>query len=521
MSQRKSWWICVLPLLVIWVVTNFFMTDRVESDLTARTAAAITALPVLDKSSVTVAGRDATLAGAAFSVQSNSDAVNAADNTRGVRLVNDTIAAVAAAKPYIFNAKRDGDKLVLSGNVPLPATRATIIEAAKSSAPNATIVDQMVYAQGAPDGFEAIATYGLAEAGKLSNGALSLSDKAYSIAGQASTAAIYQSALAATRHLPAGATIANVDIRSDAVSPYVFNATKGDGAIKLTGYYPDEQTHKDLLAAVSQRFPNYKLSDELTLGKGAPKDFAGAASAMLLELSGLFSGVGKISDMNVSITGEALSAKAAADFSGELSAAVPNGYKSSATIGIAAQVAANAKAAEDARLAAAAAAKAAEDARQAAAAKAIEDARLAATAKAAEDARLAATAKATDEKSQAAVACKAQFADILAKTKILFDTGKASIQKNSDAVLDNLTATATRCPDAHIEISGHTDSVGNDGTNMQLSRRRAEAVSGYLVKAGIASDRLTAVGYGETRPVASNDTEEGRARNRRIEFDVK
>ena len=74
---------------------------------------------------------------------------------------------------------------------------------------------------------------------------------------------------------------------------------------------------------------------------------------------------------------------------------------------------------------------------------------------------------------------------------------------------------------AHVEISGHTDSVGSDDTNIQLSQRRAEAVADYLVKAGISPEHLNAVGYGKTRPIASNDTEEGRAQNRRIEFDVK
>ena len=120
-----------------------------------------------------------------------------------------------------------------------------------------------------------------------------------------------------------------------------------------------------------------------------------------------------------------------------------------------------------------------------------------------------------------ATECQPRFADILAQGEILFDTGKASIQKDSDAVLDNLTATAMRCADAHVEISGHTDSVGSDDTNIQLSQRRAEAVADYLVKAGIPPERLNAVGYGKTRPIASNDSEEGRAQNRRIEFDVK
>jgi OmpA-OmpF porin, OOP family len=462
MSQRQIWWTGFLLLLIIWAVTNIVMTDSVEGDLAARATAAIAAGPVLDKPSVTVAGRDATLAGTAFSAQGDREAVNAADNTNGIRLVNDTIATVSPAKPYIFDARRDGDKIVLSGNVPLPAARATIIAAARSSAPNVTVVDQMTYAQGAPDGFDAIVAFGLTEAGKLADGEISLADKAYSISGRATTAAIYRAALAATRQLPAGATAAKIAIGSDEISPYVFDAAKSEGTVKLTGYYPDEQTHQDIVAAIGRRFVGSKLSDELKPGKGAPKEFAEAASAMLQQLSRLSSGVATMSDTSVSVKGDALYAKAAADIPAELSAATPHDYSATAAIGVAAP---------------------------------------------------AAPLPATE--------CQPRFADILAQGKILFDTGKASIQKDSDAVLDNLTATAMRCPDAHVEISGHTDSVGSDDTNVQLSQRRAEAVADYLVKAGIPSDRLNAVGYGKTRPIASNDTEEGRAQNRRIEFDVK
>ena len=119
------------------------------------------------------------------------------------------------------------------------------------------------------------------------------------------------------------------------------------------------------------------------------------------------------------------------------------------------------------------------------------------------------------------IGCPPLFADILGQGKILFDTGQASIQQDSDAVLDHLTAIAMRCPDAQIEISGHTDTIGSDDTNLELSRRRAEAVADYLKKAGIAAERMTAVGYGNTRPIASNDSEAGRAQNRRIEFEVK
>jgi OmpA-OmpF porin, OOP family len=69
-----------------------------------------------------------------------------------------------------------------------------------------------------------------------------------------------------------------------------------------------------------------------------------------------------------------------------------------------------------------------------------------------------------------------------------------------------------------IEIEGHTDDSGNDDFNMDLSQRRAQAVVNFLIKEGVAADRLKAVGYGETRPVADNTSDKGRAANRRVEF---
>jgi OOP family OmpA-OmpF porin len=71
-----------------------------------------------------------------------------------------------------------------------------------------------------------------------------------------------------------------------------------------------------------------------------------------------------------------------------------------------------------------------------------------------------------------------------------------------------------------VEIAGHTDSTGDAAANLALSQQRAEAVLGYLTRAGLASGNFLAKGYGQERPVASNETEEGRARNRRTEFVV-
>ena len=73
-------------------------------------------------------------------------------------------------------------------------------------------------------------------------------------------------------------------------------------------------------------------------------------------------------------------------------------------------------------------------------------------------------------------------------------------------------------PSQLLEVQGHTDAVGNDGYNLTLSLARAQAVQAWLVGNGIASTQLSAQGYGKTRPVADNDSDEGRARNRRVEL---
>jgi OOP family OmpA-OmpF porin len=110
---------------------------------------------------------------------------------------------------------------------------------------------------------------------------------------------------------------------------------------------------------------------------------------------------------------------------------------------------------------------------------------------------------------------------LLAKGTIRFESGRATIDPDSAGLLDRLIETALRCPTADIEIAGHTDADGEDGFNKTLSEKRAQAVMDYLVKAGLPANRFTPVGYGSTQPVASNDTEEGKAQNRRIEFVVR
>lgn len=103
-----------------------------------------------------------------------------------------------------------------------------------------------------------------------------------------------------------------------------------------------------------------------------------------------------------------------------------------------------------------------------------------------------------------------------AKT-ILFDTGKATFQKQTYPVLVAITSILKEYPESKFSIEGHTDSVGSDVLNQKLSEDRAAAVKNYLVENGISSNRLTSAGYGETRPIDTNNTKAGQANNRRVE----
>ena len=121
----------------------------------------------------------------------------------------------------------------------------------------------------------------------------------------------------------------------------------------------------------------------------------------------------------------------------------------------------------------------------------------------------------------AAIDCQASINTILSSGSIHFRTNRADLAPQSHALLNELADMSNQCADAQIEIGGHTDSRGKASYNMNLSQQRAETVLRYLQAASVSADRLSAVGYGETQPVADNATREGRAKNRRIEFTVK
>lgn len=103
---------------------------------------------------------------------------------------------------------------------------------------------------------------------------------------------------------------------------------------------------------------------------------------------------------------------------------------------------------------------------------------------------------------------------------VYFDTNKSAVKGTSASTLDKLAGIFKEYPDSVILIEGHTDSAGPEDYNMDLSKRRAESVTTYLVSQGISSGRFTTKWYGENQPKADNATAEGKAQNRRVELGI-
>jgi outer membrane protein OmpA-like peptidoglycan-associated protein len=107
-----------------------------------------------------------------------------------------------------------------------------------------------------------------------------------------------------------------------------------------------------------------------------------------------------------------------------------------------------------------------------------------------------------------------------ARDGVSFDSSSANLTTSSQSLLNNVAALMGKYPSAILEIRGHTDASGGADANMQLSMDRARSTAAFLVSAGIPVERLRAFGYGESQPVASNDSVAGRQLNRRVEFDL-
>ena len=151
----SKWWPGTIPLAVIWALAAWSSTSPLETELTGRSTAALKDV-VLDKSKITVSGRDITLAADAFSEEGRRNAVAAIEAVPGVRLVNDETRLIPEAKPFVWSAERDVVRVTLTGSSPLPATKGKLLEAARADLGGVEVVDQTNLSRGAPPRFDGV-----------------------------------------------------------------------------------------------------------------------------------------------------------------------------------------------------------------------------------------------------------------------------------------------------------------------------------------------------------------------------
>ncbi|MBN1471667.1 MAG: OmpA family protein [Syntrophaceae bacterium] len=120
----------------------------------------------------------------------------------------------------------------------------------------------------------------------------------------------------------------------------------------------------------------------------------------------------------------------------------------------------------------------------------------------------------------AAVTREGNLLAVTFRGDVTFDTNSTEVRKGLYSEINRVAGVLNQYPQTLIMVEGHTDSVGSDAYNMDLSRRRANAVKNLLVQRGVASSRIEVVGYGKTMPVATNSTETGRQMNRRVEIKI-
>jgi len=456
----RKWWPGLIPLGLLWIWAAWVNTAAWEVDLAGRAATALKS-NVLDRAHIEADGRDLSLNADAFSEEGRQSALSIVEAVPGARLVQDHTRVVPEAKPFAWAGERDVTRFTLSGSVPSPATRGRLDDALRALAGNTEVNDRMEYARGAPPRFDAAVQLLIEQLARLSGGKIELSDTSVSLKGMARDLGGREAIADALKKLPDGFSVSENAIQAP---PYVFQANKDPVAatVTLSGYVPDNNIHTNIVAAAKRKFFSEQIVDNLKASVGSPPGFTQGVVEALGGLSRLSTGALTVSDTDVKLAGDAFYDLAVDQIRGELRTDLPQGWHATTDI----------------------------------------------------------TVKPPASSVDPTV-CQQLFAELLAKSKIRFESNKATIDRDSAGLLDRMIETAMRCPTASIEVGGHTDTDGEADANMALSQRRAQAVVDYMVRAGVPADRLKAVGYGETEPVASNDTDEGKAQNRRIEFLVR
>lgn len=444
------------------------MQEAITTDASTAVSGAIHAVQT------EVQGRDIRISGIADSAAERDRLLAALDAVDGRRVVTDALEVLPQADPFTIAATRKGGQTLLQGNVPSEAVRSALAGTGSTGAEGLTL------AGGAPERWEAAVGAGLASLSGMDEGALSMTGTEMRLTGLVDTPAD-RDALLAGLSLPEGYSLTSeIETRDDG-KPIAydvgFDAARG---LQVSGKLPNDLDLSQIGAALGVSAISGEPAIGLQGGAGAALDLLGKVKSWLPEFE----------TAKMSINEGALSFDGATA-PGVNTALVADAMK--ADLGDA--VALNVTAA------------------QALPANGTE--RVNAATGQREMFRFGAWLPVFDFEPTVAT-CEQQSAAVMERSKINFLSGSAELGPRAIRAINAMAAVMGKCVlDAGLfaELGGHTDTTGSN--NYELSAARAVAVMNAMVARGVPAEHLTAVGYGPSKPIADNATEEGRAANRR------
>ncbi len=452
-----------------------------QIERTISTAATAAAAGAVHGVTTRVSGRDITVTGLADTEAEKQTILAALNAVEGRRVVNDLLTVLPVASPYTLSLSKEAGKsdLGASGNVPTEAARAELAASLGGDA------SALVLASGAPAGWIDLAKAAVAALGPLNFGQAVVTDDALKIVGQAQTPVEAEAARAALAGLPEGAATAELSLVDDGKPAiWTLDYAAAHGAV-VTGKLPRGLDVPAIAAALGLR----SATDEAQHAQIGPEAGVGPLAALLRWLPDLESLRATVTPEGTEIVA-GVGAGADLDLIGQ---------------GIAADLAATGASNVAFRL-------------EQVAAEGADGTHRTNAATGEEEMLSGGYWLPVLRIAPSVEACRQAADDILARQTINFLSGSDRLDATARGVISRLASVVLPCTrDGGLKalVGGHTDSTGDAGLNLGLSQRRATAVRLALVARGIPGPALRAQGYGDSRPIAPNDTEEGKAANRR------
>ena len=304
----NNWLRWILPGVVISALLTFaaveFQRKTVEEDITTRTKTALMGRhPWVE---IVPEGRDVKLGGTAPTENAVDEALELAAAVYGIRTVTDATTRLDIVSPYLFNAEKRNNELLISGHAPDAQTRNAILSAAGLMDPATEVSDQLEISAGAPAGFRELAIFSLLQLKDLSNGKISLVDSGLEISGRTENSHGFSKLMERyAGEIPAGINLVGVDVSPPVAVPFTWRADFDGQRFLLSGYTADEDTSTLIMTKLKEEFSGKDVVDRTQLASGAPKNFQDAITYLLEFFSSFETGRVSVSDNRIAVSGTA------------------------------------------------------------------------------------------------------------------------------------------------------------------------------------------------------------------------